>query len=65
MNAHVSMHARPTDEQVERAILEAQTLAFAFVRLGKEARPELAWRCEKVGRSIIDVLERMFGRNKE
>lgn len=53
----------PVDEQIARAILEARTIGFAFTRLGTKARPELAWRCTKVGEAIIDALGESFGRN--
>lgn len=52
----------PSDDQVQNAILEARTIAFAFSRLGREARPEFAWRCSNVGAAIIEILEKHFGK---
>jgi len=49
-----------TDDQVAGAILEARTIAGAFIRLGREARPAFAWRCEKVGVALRDALDRQF-----
>lgn len=48
------------DEQVARAILEAHGIAAAFIRLGREACPQLAWRCEGVGTALSDALHRYF-----
>lgn len=48
------------DEQVARAVLEARGLAAALRRLGREARPQLAWRCEGVGAALDDALARYF-----
>jgi hypothetical protein len=52
----------PTDEQVARAILEARAIGNAFIRLGKEARPEFAWRCDRAGRAIVAGLRDAFGK---
>ena len=48
------------DQQVAVAILEARNLAGAFHRLGREARPQLAWRCESTGSAIAEALHRYF-----
>ena len=48
------------DSQVARAILEARSVAGAFVRLGREARVELAWRCGKTGEAMLDAMDRYF-----
>jgi len=48
------------DQQVAVAILEARSLAGAFLRLGREARPQLAWRCEGAGAAIAGALHRYF-----
>lgn len=53
----------PTDEQVARAILEARTIGNAFIRLGREARPEFAWRCAKAGQAIVAGLRDAFGKD--
>lgn len=57
----VPVQQRPVDEQVHRALLEARAVAFAFIRLGGVARPELAWRCEVFGRFMVDKLADTFG----
>ena len=49
-----------TDVQVERALLEARAVAFALLRLGAEARPELGWRCAKLGSAIVDGMASTF-----
>lgn len=49
------------DDQVARAILEARAVAFAFIRLGVEARPELAWRCASFGERVLAELAQYFG----
>lgn len=54
---------RSADEQVERAILEARTIGFAFMRLGTQARPELAWRCTKMGEALLASLKDTFGKD--
>ena len=48
------------DDQVARAIFEARGIGAAFLRLGREARPQLAWRCEKVGDAITAALHAYF-----
>jgi hypothetical protein len=48
------------DKQVAVAFLEARNLAGAFLRLGREARPQLAWRCEGVGAALAGALHRYF-----
>lgn len=48
------------DEQVARALLEARGIAAALLRLGREARPQLAWRCEGLGTAIEGALTRYF-----
>jgi len=50
----------PTDEQVARAILSGRGVAAVFDVLGREARPEFAWRCEKAGEEITRVLDTYF-----
>ena len=44
--------AAPTEDQVACAILEARAIASAFLRLGREACPQLRWRCEGVGKAL-------------
>lgn len=48
------------DDQIARSILEARTIGFALQRLGNLARPELAWRCTKLGTLIITELAELF-----
>ena len=49
-----------TDSQVAQAILDGRGFAGAFVRLGREARIEFAWRCGKVGEAMLDAMDRYF-----
>ena len=56
---HVPSAAHP-DDQVAAAVLEARGVANAFLRLGLEARPQLAWRCEGVGGAMAEALRRFF-----
>ena len=48
------------DDQVAVAVAEAINLSGAFLRLTREARPQLAWRCEGVGTALADALRRYF-----
>jgi hypothetical protein len=48
------------EDQVAVAIFEAQGIGAAFLRLGREACPQLAWRCEKVGDAITAALHDYF-----
>lgn len=48
------------DDQVAVAIFEARGIAAAFLRLGREARPALRGRCEKVGVAITEALHLYF-----
>ena len=50
----------PTEDQVACAILEARAIAAAFPRLGREACPQLRWRCEGVGTALAEALARYF-----
>ena len=50
----------PTEDQVACAILEARAIAGAFLRLGREACPQLRWRCEGVGKALDEALARYF-----
>jgi hypothetical protein len=52
----------PDEKQVERALLEARTIAFAFLRLSREVHPALAWRCQKIGEAILASLEETIGK---
>lgn len=48
------------EEQIAQALLQAQTVGYAFQRLGQESRPELGWRCTKFGNHIIEGLLEYF-----
>ena len=50
----------PAEDQVACAILEARAIAGAFLRLGREACPQLRWRCEGVGTALAEALARNF-----
>lgn len=52
--------ALSADELVARAIAEGRTLGAAFIRLGREARAPLAWRCEEVGIAILSTIDEHF-----
>ena len=56
---HLPAAAHP-DDQVAVAVLEARALAGALLRLGREARPQLAWRCEGLGTGLLQALHRYF-----
>jgi len=56
----VALEVAHPDQQVAVAVLEARNLAGAFLRLGREARPQLAWRCEETGAAIAEALHRYF-----
>lgn len=61
-DAPVTVLGRSTDEQVQHGLVEARAVAFAFLRLGATARPELAWRCTRLGQAIEQALDDTFGR---
>lgn len=42
------------------AVLESRSAAAAFVRLGRQVRRDLAWRCTAAGEEITDTLEEYF-----
>ena len=50
----------PTEDQVACAILEARAIASAFLRLGREACPQLRWRCAGVGTALAEALACYF-----
>lgn len=60
-NAPVATSTAGTDHQVQRAILELRSIGFAMQRLGRVARPELAYRCQRVGDQVIQSLRDNFG----
>lgn len=51
----------PKDEEVARAVLEAKILAGTFYRLGREARPQFAWRCITLADALAAALKSTFG----
>lgn len=59
--APVFAPGRPVVEQVERGLLEARAIGFAFQRLGPLAPPALAWRCTRLGETIIGAITETFG----
>ncbi len=59
-HAEPSPRAHP-DQQVAVAVLEATRVSGAFLRLASEARPQLSWRCEKVGAGLRSLLADNFG----
>lgn len=56
----VTPTAASVDDQVARSLLEARATGFALQRLGTQARPELAWRCTKLGDAIVAALHDTF-----
>jgi hypothetical protein len=48
------------DSQVQQAILDGRGVAGCFIRLGREARVEFAWRCAKTGEAMLDAMDRYF-----
>ena len=50
----------PTEDQIACAILEARAIAGAFLRLGREACPQMRWRCEGVGKTLFEALACYF-----
>lgn len=60
-NATVTVAGKSTDEQVQRALLEARSVTFALQRLGQVARPDLAWRCARAGEAFEAALKDSFG----
>lgn len=60
-NAKVIVPSAPIDDQVQRAVTEARTIAFTLLRLSRHARPEFAWRCQRVGEQLVQALEESFG----
>ena len=60
-NAPVTISGATIEQQVQRAIVEAKSIGFAFQRLGRTARPELAARCARVGEVLIESIKSNFG----
>lgn len=50
-----------SDEQVARTLLETRGIAGTWLRLGHEARPQFAWRSEKLGTAIASAIDDYFG----
>ena len=50
-----------TGEQAVRTLLEMRTLAGICLRLGIEARPQLAWRFSHLGSGVSALLNELFG----
>lgn len=51
----------PKDDEVAHAILEAKVLAGTLFRLGREARPQFAWRCAEIAEALAAALESVLG----
>ena len=56
----VGVNSGTIDDQVARALMELRATGFAMQRLGTQARPELAWRCTKLGDVVIAALADTF-----
>lgn len=52
-------NASPED-RLAQAILESRNLAWHYKALSREIRPDLAWRAERMGDSIMSALRRLF-----
>lgn len=59
----VAVSSKPVQQQIERGLLEARAIGFAFQRLGTMARPDLAWRCDRLGKAIISAIQDTFGKD--
>lgn len=64
-NAPVRLSGRSTDDQVQSALVELRSIGFALLRLGVVARPDLAWRCTRLGEAVESALEETFGKAME
>ena len=53
--------APDTDDQAVLTLLELRTLAGVCLRLGIEARPQLAWRFARLGDGIATLMNDLFG----
>jgi hypothetical protein len=42
------------------ALLEAERLSGALIRLGSQAQPRLAWRCRMLGDVIAQAIDDYF-----
>lgn len=60
----VRIASQDLEEQIARSILEAKAVGFALTRLGAMARPELSWRCTKLGECILTALSETFPDNE-
>ena len=49
-----------TDEQAVRTLLEMRVLAGVCLRLGIEARPQLAWRFGRLGDGVVTLIDELF-----
>lgn len=48
------------EERLAMAILESRNLAWHYNRLGRELRPDLSWRADRMSDSILTALRRLF-----
>jgi hypothetical protein len=60
VEAYLIGKAGPTDDQVLSAVTEAILLIGTFQRLGREARPQFAWRCRRVADAFDAALRKFF-----
>jgi hypothetical protein len=49
-----------SDEQAARALMDAQNLVSVFRRLGRTARPALAWRFKQMADALTAELEELW-----
>lgn len=61
--APIKVVSQKLEDQIAQSILEAKAVGFALQRLGTQARPELAWRCTKLGECILSALSDTFPDN--
>ncbi len=53
------------DERTAMALADALSLAGELHRLGCDARPQLAWRCESVAQALDKALESYFSKHSD
>lgn len=56
----IQVISQKIDDQIAQALLQTRSVGFALQRLGREARPELGWRCTKLGDHIVAGLLELF-----
>lgn len=48
------------EDRLAQAILETRNLAWHYRKLSRELRPDLGWRAERMGDSLLSTLRRLF-----